>query len=436
MFKRDGVNQALSALDRNQWLPSDELKSIQRQKLARLLSFAIKNVPYYRDKLARFVPPVALDTVETVLAQLAPLTKSDIRDHSRALVSEDLTNNVLLANSTSGSTGEALRFFTDSRSVAFRKAAALRSDSWTGWRLGERTVSLWGAPMDITLSRTLRGNVHGWITGHRSLSSYDLSASRMDEYIKIVQTFQPKLLIGYPGPLEQFAMHCEERGETFPSLKAIVSSAEMLWPYQREVIERAFRVRVYNRYGCREVGQVAAECAAHDGLHVSIDRVYLEVVDNEGQPCAPGQTGRILVTDLDNFGMPLIRYEIGDCATWLAAGTCRCGRGFPRIQTIEGRTLEIVMTPDGRRIGGTFWTLLLRSRPGLRQIQVVQEELGGVVVKFVPDANFNPLDLGYFEDRIRQYCGHDFKVEFRQTDAIELTAGGKRRLVISRVAGA
>jgi phenylacetate-CoA ligase len=305
---------------------------------------------------------------------------------------------------------------------------------WAGWQLGDRYTSLWGSPIDMKALSDLLGNLRSRAMGSQFLSSFDLSESKMDEFIKSIEAFKPKFFLAYPGPLEQFAMHCKKRGVQFPFLKAIVSSAETLWPHQLELIEDSFGVKVFNRYGSREVGQIASECEMRNGLHVSADRMLVEVVDSGGRPCAPGEVGQILITDLDNYGMPLIRYDIGDRAVPAENQKCSCGRGLPLLQKVEGRTMEIVRTPDGRQIGGTFWTLLLRSRPAFHQFQVVQEVLEGVVIKYVKGADFDASSLNYFAAKIREYCGDDFNVVFSETDSIDLTASGKQRLILSMLA--
>jgi len=432
--KRDGVNQSLKELEHNQWLSAAELHDLQQTKLASLLLFAGKNVPYYR-ALFRDLGFHAEPTIRTKEFQRLPLlTKDIIRREQDTLVSEDLAGNGLLSNSTSGSTGDAIRFYTDLRSTPYRKAAGKRSHSWTGWQLGDRTVSLWGAAMDRKQSVALRGRLHGLVTGNLFLSSYDLSTSRMDEYIDQIKKFKPFQLFAYPGPLELFAIHCSERGAVFPSIKGIVCSAETLWPHQREIIEDAFGIRVLDQYGCREFSQIATECEMHNGLHISVDRLLVEVVDEEGRPCPPGEVGKILVTDLDNYGMPFIRYDIGDQGILAEEHPCSCGRELPKLEKVVGRTLDIVRTPDGRQIGGTFWTLLLRSRRGFRQFQVIQHELEGVVINYVRDSQFDDTALDYFTESITNYCGHDFKVEFVEQESIDLTGSGKQRIIVSRLA--
>ena len=434
LLKNDGVNRACQELQRNQWLSADELNRIQQRKLARLLSFAFQHVPYYRSLRILESGDVGKSVSPAVLRKLPILTKDLIRSNQTSLVSENLDGNALFDNSTSGSTGEPVRFYTDAFSRARRTAAEIRSDSLTGWQLGDPLVRLWGAPMDLRHSRTLRTKIRRIVSKSRTFDSADLSATTMDQYFLSIRKLGPRLLIGYPGPLEQFALHCESRGVALPTLTAIVSSAETLWPHQRLTIERAFRVPVFDRYGSREFGQIASECELHTGLHISSDRICLEILDDNGMPCPVGVPGRIVLTDLDNFGMPLVRYDIGDRGAIDLTQNCDCGRGLPFLERVEGRTMDIVQTPDGNKLGGTFWTLLLRSRPGIRQMQVVQEAIDGVVINYIRDEDLDSDTLMFFERRIKEACGQDFVVEFREQDSIQLTVSGKQRIVVSKIA--
>lgn len=429
----DGLNAAMRDLNRSQWLSGAEIQALQAQKLHALFKFAKAHVPYYRSLLASADLGGDGSAAFDILGQLPPLTKERIRANSAALVSEELSDNRLIPSSTSGSTGEATRFYVDRHSYPMRRAAGLRSNQWTGWRLGDRYVTLWGAPMDQALANSIRGRLHAAVTRHRFLSSYDLSDARLGEYVATIRHFKAELIIGYPGPLELLADFCRRKGATVPSVRAIVSSAETLWPHQREHIEKVFEMKVFDRYGAREFGQIAGECEAHEGLHASAERVFIEIVDDEGNACQPMQEGRLLITDLDNLGMPLIRYEIGDRGSWANDGPCSCGRGLPRLRSISGRTLEIIRTRSGIKVGGTFWTLLLRSRPGLKQIQVVQENLDGIRIRFVRDSNFSSASLDYFIARIRERCGSDFSVEFEECAAIDVTKSGKNRIIISKI---
>ena len=433
-LKRDGINRAERIVRENESLTPEQLHALQEKKLRQLMEFATRHVPYYRDRF--------LEIGKSLDELLSPegfrnwpvLTKEVLRLNKESLVATELRGNRLIPNSTSGSTGEATHFFTDTRSDAFRKAVTTRSTGWAGIENGEKTVWLWGAPIEIAKSKTFRARIRSRIRGGRLLSSFDLSEEKLREYAGFVADFRPALLVSYPGPLEVMAGYCRDHGITFDSLRAIITSAETLWPHQRALIESVFGVKVFNRYGSREFANIAHECPVSQGMHVNTDRVYIEVLDTEGRPCAPGESGELLITDLDNYGGPLIRYQIGDLGTWSPNPMCPCGRPFPLLESVEGRSLDIVVTPSGGRVGGTFWTLLLRSRPGMRRFQVVQESRSGIRIAYVPeDMPPEPDVLNYFEREIRKRCGQDFKVEFVEVARIDLGPSGKQRLVLSSV---
>jgi phenylacetate-CoA ligase len=432
LVKRDGVNEAIKDLKKNQWMNKEEIDNLQHQKLLHLLRFAYKNVPYYHD-----VIPVTQLSVEQLalpdnFCRIPILTKQSIRKNIERLIATDLKGNKLEKNSTSGSTGEPLFFYTDLWSSTYRKATVIRNKGWAGFRLGDREARLWGSPIDESRVRKLRGRMHGIVTNQLFLSAYDLTPECIDEYIELIHNFRPTLMVAYPSILEAFAAHCRTRQASFDCFKAIISSAETLYPHQREFFEAEFGVRVFNRYGCREVGDIAQECEVHNGLHVNSDRILVEILDNQGMPCEPGRWGELFVTDLDNYGMPFIRYQIGDSAVWAEDQKCPCGRGLPLLAEVEGRSMDVVRSPSGNSLGGTFWTILFRMKPGIKQIQIVQEKLDGVKVMFVRDVGFEECVLDYFRDRIKEKCGTNFVVEFNEVSSIRNTKSGKNRLVISK----
>lgn len=432
--KQDKVLRAIRDFKANQWKNRDEIVSIQKVKLRKLLVHAYQNVPYYQEKaMAAGVNTdqlISSDPHET-LAYFPVLTKKEIRKYGDALISNNLEGNYLYNNSTSGSTGEALYFYSDFRSSAYRKSATIRCDEWTGCRLGDRLVRLWGAPMDLDRVQSFRGSIHKGLTRQLYLSSYDLSETVMEQYCRMVASFKPRLFVSYPGPLEVFANFVQNRSVAFPTIKSIITSAEQLFPYQRDLFEQVFKAKVFNRYGCREFGAIAQECEFASGLHVCSDRVMVEILNNRGQPCKPGDLGEIFVTDLDNYGMPLIRYQIGDLAAWSTSQQCECGRGLPLLAQIEGRSLDVIRTPGGLCLGGTYWTLLFRSKRGIKQFQIVQSRKESIRVKYIPDEQFTPEVLLYFENRIHEQCGYEFEVLYEPVDHIKKTKSGKNRIVIS-----
>ncbi len=169
-----------------------------------------------------------------------------------------------------------------------------------------------------------------------------------------------------------------------------------------------------------------------EGLHVNSDRVYIEILDENLETVEDCETGEIVITDLDNYVMPLIRYRIGDVSS-LKNDTCSCGRSLPLLKKVEGRTLDIVKTPNGNRLGGTFWTLLFRSQPGIKTFRVIQETLDGITVEYVKDPTVININLEYYTKKIKKECGKNFIINFKNVIRIPNTISGKTRFVISKL---
>jgi len=431
-LKKTKVMERIDELEKNQWKSPEDLAVLQALKLKRLLIHANNTVPFYRQRFNDLgIDATKLHQPE-YFSKIPLLTKKDINENRDKMISIKLNGNRLVPNSTSGSTGEALYLYYDMRSAAYRRATVIRNEQWLGIRLGDHAATLWGAPMDLKKAAALRGRLHGWANNLMFLSSYDMSDKTLGDYERKLNSFKPKLLTSYPGPLSVFAEYLLKKNRKIPSIKAIISSAETLYPWQKDIIEKAFCCPVYNRYGCREFGDIAHECACREGLHIHNDRFVIEILNENIEPAAEGESGELVITDLDNYGMPIIRYRIGDMASFKNV-LCSCGRGFPLLEEVEGRTLDVVRASNGNRLGGTFWTFLFKSRPGIKSFQVIQERLDEITVRYVKDGSVANVDLLSFESRIHEKCGDNLNVHFVEVSSILKTASGKNRFVVSNL---
>ena len=428
-----GAVSAVRELEAHDHLSTKELRDLEKTKLRCLLSHAGKHVPYYKDVIEKSGLNIESLAEPAGFSALPELSKATIRQQGERLHSTMLDGNRLDPNSTSGSTGSPMEFFTDLRSKAYRKATVFRNRRWLGIKIGEPVVHIWGSPIDQERAEAFRGRIHAGITRETFLSAYEIGDAEFLKYAEVLKRSGASLLIGYPSVLSEFARFCDSRSIRFPKLRAVIVSAEALYKHHRQVIEEKLDTRLFNRYGCREVGDIAHEIPGQAGLVVNSDRVLVEIVDERGEPCAVGNQGRILVTDLDNYGMPLIRYDIGDSASWAPSGEGRGRLPYPVLESVEGRSLDIVSSPGGARVGGTFWTILLRKRPGFANFQVIQEKPDGVQIRYVRDSDTAEIDFAYFSSRIAEHFGVGFRCTFTEVDRIEPEANGKFRLVISRL---
>ena len=432
-LKKDGANAAIRELDQHELLNSEELRRVTLGKLQKLLLHAIENVPFYKDHLQRLELTDSLSDLHESFLSVPALSKATINDNRQSMISTNLDGNGLDDNSTSGSTGEKLLFYTDWRSGAFRKATVRRSQRWLGVLPGDPEVRLWGSPIDINRAKSLRGFVHTAISREKMLSAYSMDEQSLNSYLKFCLRFKPKLLIGYPSALSVFAAYLESQGARIPSLVAISCSAETLYEHDREYLAKIFEAPVFNRYGCREVGDIANEAPDADGLIVNSDRLFVEILNGKGEPCAPGEQGEVVVTDLENYGMPLIRYRIGDLACW-SSETTRGGDKypFPMLESVDGRTLDVIQSPNGNRVGGTYWTILLRNRPGIKTFQVIQDKPDAIRILYVGEEGAAP-DFEYYRSKIEDKFGPELKVAFVETETFEQPPGTKFRLIMSKI---
>lgn len=430
---KDGANAAIRELDQSETLDRDMLQQLSLGKLQKLLLHARQNVPFYSERLSDLSLNDELFSLQDSFRNVPLLSKASINANLESMISKDLNGNGLDANTTSGSTGEKLTFYTDWRSGAYRKASVRRSQRWMGVLPGEPEVRLWASPIDINRAKSLRGFVHSVVSREKMLSAFSLDESSLVSYLQFCRRFKPRLLIGYPSVLRVFAEFIDERGAQLPSLKAVSSSAETLYEHDREYLSRVFRAPVFNRYGCREVGDIANEAPDIDGLVVNSDRLFVEVLNSDGDPCAPGEQGEVVVTDLENYGMPLIRYRMGDLARWAPTTARMAGvYPFPILESVDGRTLDIIRSPNGNRVGGTFWTILLKKHPGIEKFQVIQDSLDTVRILYVRERGVTPA-LDSFRRDIADRMGSELQVSFVETGEFEQPPGTKFRLIMSKL---
>ena len=374
--------QELKRLLRTQYLSSDELEFMQLTSLKQILAYATKYVPYYRCYAQEHRSGTFSASSLSALREFPVLKKSGIREAGDALITTDASiKNALISSKTGGSTGTSLFLKTDHRTQQHCNAAAMRSDMWAGWRMGDWTGCLWGSP---EYPRGLKQKIRNALRDRLVyLDTMRLDSSTMGEFLRLMQTRRIDSIFGHAHSLFILADYAVKERSTVPAPHAIVSTSMMLLASERARIEEAFGCAVTDRYGCEEVGLIASECEHHQGYHVCSEHVIVEIIDEQDEPCAPGEVGRVIVTGLNNRGMPLIRYEVGDLAAW-AATPCPCGRGLPTLERIVGRQADCLKRANGSLVAGVSLverTLLAIS--GIAQLQLVQEAPTSVVAHTV-----------------------------------------------------
>lgn len=420
----------LKEVEKMQRQPLDRVHKDQLRRLQLLVRHAMEQTEYYQHRFGEC--GLESDSINTLadLQRLPFLTKDDIRANKDRMVARNISKNALIPKKTSGSTGVSVELCIDENSNQWKRAVALAYDRWTGWDIGKRVGAIWGNPECYQNWRLYLRNM--LLTRHIFLDTLKMDEPTMQAYHATLVKKKPVILFGHAHSLFLFARFMEQKGLSGIRPKGIISTCMVLHGFERETIERVFACRVTNRYGCEEVSLIACECP-QGNMHLNCNSLIVEFI-RDGKPVLPGESGSIVVTDLTNYGMPIIRYKVGDIGIPSAKGSCPCGCKYPVMESLEGRVADYVVTPDGKFISGISLTENFAMHlPGVKQMQIVQETVELIIFRIVKGETFSEqtvidldnLALARFGKRMR------FAVEY--VDSIQSEISGKYRFCISKV---
>lgn len=433
MITKD-VERVYETLNKTQWLSPSLLRELQDQKLRRLVRHAYRNVPYYRKQMqAAKLRPEDIRGQQD-LHKLPLLTKDDVRKNIYFdILADNANHNDILRITTSGSTGEPFVCFADRRQLEFRWAATLRAQEWTGYRFGDPCVRLWHQTLGMSKSQVFREKADAWFSNRTFIPIFEMQDHKLQEMIRIMSNARPVLIDGYAEAFDFLAQYVAAQGGLSFRPKALMSSAQTLPQKSREIIEAAFGCRLFDKYGSREFSGIAYECDAHRGHHTVAEGYIVELLV-DGRPAKPGETGEVVITDLNNMCMPFIRYRIGDLAVAVENEVCTCGRGAPLIGDIMGRVQSIIQGVDGRYVPGTFFAHCLKEYDyAIKQFQIVQEEAGAIRFRIVKGGRFSLGVLDEINATFRQYLGEGLKIQVEYVDNVDMVRTGKRLAAVSKL---
>jgi phenylacetate-CoA ligase len=422
----------LRTLERTQYDPPEVIRERQLAAVRGLVRHAAETVPFYRDRWANLgLGPDAIRTLDD-LRRFPVLSKADLRTHASRLRSSAYDQRAVISKTTSGSTGVPLTVVVDAGAMAWKRACTIRSDQWSGWRLGTRVARLWGHGAAERGGWKARLRRH-FVDRESFLNTLGIDRPRLRAFAEHLRRKPPGLLFGHAHSLYLLAAFVRKYCPGTIRPVGVVSAAMTLHDWQRGVIEAAFGRPVTNRYGCEEVSLIACECEEHRGLHLNADSVYCEVVPDKRLSAGPN-AGRLLITDLRNRAMPLIRYQVGDVVI-PSDRVCRCRRGLPLIEEVVGREADYVLTPAGTLISGISLTDHFATEiRGAAQVQIVQEKLRFLRLRMVPGDGFGPDSHRQIEILVRNTFGTEMGYEVELVDAIPQEPSGKYRFCVSPVA--
>lgn len=398
-----------------------QIREYQWQKMQSLISHAVDNVPYYRSLFKS--SGMRTDDIRSLedLSKIPVLTKRDMQQSLHDMIPDGTDTTKLPLNSTGGSTGMPLNFYQDDNYILWSDAARLRAWRYmVGVTEKDLEAVFWGAIRDVGKGLTLKQVLYGVLRERALLlNTFDLDEQLLKKYLEFYNFFKPPVVRGYASSLYYVARYVEGHGLAISKPKAVVSSTEVLHSRMRETIERVFGCKVFDSYGCREISQIATECEAHNGLHIVFENQFVELVDNE-----------IIVTNLNNYVMPFIRYKVGDLASSIDYSPCPCGRFSPRIKSLIGRDNDNIELPNGKVINGEFFEFLFFGIPSVIQYQVVfKRSTGRLLIKLHLSQHSPDIELMLKQTMIEKYSFG--AVDITYSDAFDKTPTGKLRFVYS-----
>ncbi len=431
------VLAALDQFDDTERLPAADLERMQLGALARVFRHARRTVPYYRDAPGYDALDGSGPLTHEDWRRLPVLTRAEVQDADRALVSESVpkTHQPLNTLTTTGSTGRPIKAVGTKVTSHFWIAVTARYHLWHGIDVTGKLAAIRAERSDYLPAEGLR--VSGWGPGvdtiYRSGPSCLLSIQNdVSVQARWLASENPDYLLSYPSNLAALASHFQDSGEKLPALRGVQSYGEMLSPAVRVACWEAWGVEVRDMYSSQEVGYMALQCPTGEHYHVQSEVVRLEVLDEQDEPCPPGGVGRVVVSILHNWAMPLFRYEVGDYAE--VGGECTCGRRLPVLRRIMGRQRNMLALPNGQKTWPTFPHKAWAHLDAIRQLQLVQHQVDHIEARTVGPRPLTAEEEGEFARMLQERFKFPFRVTFSYRQQIDRAESRKFEDFVSHVA--
>lgn len=416
----------LEKLKQNENLTAKERANEQLSNLKDTLMYAHEFVPYYRNLFNKIgFDPQSIRSLEEIRS-IPPLERDVLRTQNIDLHSQSFTGTTFIHH-TSGTTGTALQFTLSAEANQRHYACVWYHYGWAGIKRNDPIATFGAHPLVHPDSTKPPFWLHDHLENDLFFSLQHISLQTAPLYVQALIDYKPMMIRGIPSFLNLIAQHMLETGKTYQS-KAVFIYSETLLDRQRKTLELAFNCPVYNFYSNGERTGHILQCGLGN-LHVMTETCVVEILRPDGEPVSEGEVGELVITNLINKAMPLIRYRIGDTGV-MAGGSCACGRETPILKNLTGRINDSIITNDGRHLRpiGVF-----ANTPNVKEAQFIQEKLGSVVVKIVPRQAFGITDEKHIMEELRWELGNEINIQIDIVDSIMRTESGKTQHIISRI---
>lgn len=398
-IKRPEVMKAYKEIKSLEYMDKEQQKEYQNAKLRDLMSYIVKEVPYYKELFQTLELKITDIKTTEDLIKLPILTKEIIKKNPEKFLSNSYSGKQVYG-STGGSTGVPLKYVMSDKDYSRGVALLLRGFEFGGYRLGDSMSIIAGSSL-VSNNQSWKSKFQDWIMNFNHFSSYGMTEKDFDEFYKYLNHRKPKFLRGYASSLFLFASYLKNKNLSLDfQLLGIYSTAEKLMPIQREVIETVFNVKVFDNYGLNDGGITAFECKMQNGMHIDFERSILEVTNEKGNKQLVGEEGKILATNLFNYAMPLLRYDTGDLGE-IVNGNCECGCKRPLLRGISGRTTDYIKIND-IYIGSPVLTVLM-GKIDAENYQIIQTDIDRIQINIVKGKQYDKSQEIFIKNSLEKH---------------------------------
>ena len=420
----------LAELEKTQWYSREDIEALQLQKLQALLTSAKEHCPWHARRIENSginIENLSFDAYK----KIPVMTRADAQQHGNEMAWPDVPGGSF-RYTTGGSSGLPLIFNFGRSRQASDAAGRIRARRWWGVNVGDPEIYLWGAPVELNKTDRIK-TIRDRLLNQLLLNAFEMSPEKMSQYLTAIQKFNPSCIYGYASSVALLAKYAQQNGVqlALPNLKVVCTTGEPLYPEQRLLISEFFNVPVANEFGSRDAGFIA-HANSHQQMLLLSESNILEVLDTEGNPVKPGETGEAVMTGLCSQAQPFIRYRTGDMVK-LSTDSDKDGRGLHVIDEIVGRNTDFLIHEDGSIVHALAAIYVLRETSGVEQFKIIQHAINEFEILIVTNPFWNPDALKIIEEKFRLRFGKGCKTHIQLVNAIPPEASGKARQVVSKV---
>jgi len=432
LMKRDNGRSSIGywrQFEASQYWSQQQLLDYQWQRLQELLAHCYQKTGYYRRVMdERGLTPSSFRGLDD-LSKLPILTRELIEKNTDALIADGYRKEDLQKFETGGTTTRRLELYRDVESANIKRAIAWRFEGYMGRKPCDKMCFFWPPHVDYHHHESAKVRFRRrYLDRERMYYTGGATEETLRGFYDDTMSFRPDFFKVFPSALFRFGEFVQANKLRPPTVTAIMSTGEILYPYQKELFENVFEAEVFDMYGSRETGNTAAECNKHDGRHIAQEISIVEFLKN-GKPAAPGDEGEIVITDLTNYGFPLVRYALQDMGTYMAE-PCSCGRTLPLMSAGVGRITDNFVAPDGSRHSGLSLTIyILRTGPPIGQCQIIQRSIDEFLVRVTNDPRPDEAVFDHIRKSIRRVTGDGVTIDIEVVAEIPKEKSGKIRLL-------